>query len=124
MKKTYDLRVEGKNPDRLLEAAKNDIRKYIKRCRDKDLPAGMHFWTFTCLVGASEETAQSVHPQQLTEVIDATVAAGATALFAHIEPLAQARVYRNVAQPWGEDASGEGGGTGADIDNHPSDANQ
>ena len=102
MKKTYDLRLEGKNPERLLEAAKNDLRKYIKRCRDKALPTGTHFWHFVCKVGASEAQAVDVHPQQLTDVINSTVAAGATTLFAHIEPVAAARVYKNVAQPWGQ----------------------
>jgi hypothetical protein len=115
MKKTYELRVEGKNSDRLLETAKSDVRKYIKRCREKDLPTGKHFWHFMCRIGTSEESAVDVHPQQLTEVINATVAAGATQLFAHIEPVATARVYKNVAEPWtpadeqtnaaGEDAS-------------------
>lgn len=102
MKKTYDLCLEGKNPERLLEAAKNDVRKYIKRCRDKVLPAGTHFWHFVCKVGASEAQAIDVHPQQLTEVINSTVAAGAACLFVHIEPVATARVYKNVAQPWGQ----------------------
>ena len=78
MKKTYELRVEGKNSDRLLETAKSDVRR----------------------IGTSEESAVDVHPQQLTEVINATVAAGATQLFAHIEPVATARVYKNVAEPW------------------------
>ena len=102
MKKTYDLRLEGKNPDRLIEAAKNDVRKYIKRCRDKDLPAGTHFWHFVCKIGVDEAQAVDVHPQQLTEVINATIAAGATTLFASIEPVATARVYKNVAQAWGQ----------------------
>ncbi|MDA8599942.1 DUF6172 family protein [Burkholderiaceae bacterium] len=104
MKKTFDLRVPGKQPDRLLDAAKNDIRKYIKRCRSRDLPAGTHFWNFACLLGADEATAQAVHPQQLTEAINTLVAGGATALFASIEPQATARVYKNVAEPWSPDA--------------------
>ena len=33
MKKTFQLAVEGKNPERLLEATKHEIRKYIKRER-------------------------------------------------------------------------------------------
>ncbi|MEY4436090.1 MAG: hypothetical protein RL175_1045, partial [Pseudomonadota bacterium] len=30
MKKTFQLHVEGKHPDRLLEAIKHEIRKYLK----------------------------------------------------------------------------------------------
>ena len=33
MKKTFQLAQEGKKPDRLLEATKHEIRKYIKRER-------------------------------------------------------------------------------------------
>ena len=33
MKKTFPLKAEGKNPERLLEATKHEIRKYIKRER-------------------------------------------------------------------------------------------
>jgi hypothetical protein len=33
MKKTYPLNTEGKNRDRLLDAIKHDIRKYVARQR-------------------------------------------------------------------------------------------
>lgn len=39
MKKTYSLAIEGKHPDRLLEASKHDIRKYTKRERGKAVPS-------------------------------------------------------------------------------------
>ena len=35
MKKTFPLKAEGKNADRLLEATKHEIRKYIKREQNK-----------------------------------------------------------------------------------------
>ena len=35
MKKTFQLQVEGKHPERLLEAIKHDIRKYLKRERPR-----------------------------------------------------------------------------------------
>ena len=107
MRKTFDLRVPGKNPDRLLDAAKNEIRKYIKRCRARELPAGTHFWNFACLLGADEASAEPVHPQQLTERINTLVADGAIALFISIEPKATARVYKNVAEPWSPDGHSE-----------------
>jgi hypothetical protein len=40
LKKTYSLNLEGKNRDRLLDAAKHDIRKYVKRERAKALIFG------------------------------------------------------------------------------------
>ena len=46
VRKTYTLNIEGKNRDRLLEASKHDIRKYLKRERNKTLPAGVDYWDF------------------------------------------------------------------------------
>ena len=38
MRKTFPLHIEGKHPDRLLDATKHDIRKYLKRERSRALP--------------------------------------------------------------------------------------
>ena len=58
MKKTFQLRPEGKNPERVLEAIKHEIRKYLLRERRKPLPAGADYWDFDCRFGASLETAE------------------------------------------------------------------
>ena len=36
MKKTFQLNIEGKNRDRVLDAVKHEIRKYIKRERGRE----------------------------------------------------------------------------------------
>jgi hypothetical protein len=46
VKKTFQLRPEGKHPDRVLDATKHEIRKYLKRERRRDLPEGVDFWDF------------------------------------------------------------------------------
>lgn len=74
MKKTFQLHIEGKNPDRVLEAVKHEIRKYIKRERRRDLPEGVDFWDFDCKFGAAEETAEPVHLSAITGLIDGVVA--------------------------------------------------
>ena len=51
MRKTYHLDIEGRHPERLLEAAKHDIRKYLKRERRKPLPAGADIWDFDARFG-------------------------------------------------------------------------
>ena len=61
MRKTYLLNIEGKNRDRLLDASKHDIRKYVKRERSRALPAGVDFWDFDCKFGSNEATASGVH---------------------------------------------------------------
>jgi hypothetical protein len=74
MKKTFKLNIEGKNRDRVLEAVKHEIRKYVKRERRRDLPEGVDFWDFDCKFGKTEETAMVVHFATLTSLIDAVVA--------------------------------------------------
>jgi hypothetical protein len=73
MRKTFQLQVEGKHPDRLLEAIKHEIRKYIKRERRSELPEGSDFWDFDCRFGASAEAAEVVHLSAITGLIDGIV---------------------------------------------------
>lgn len=76
MRKTYPLNIEGKNRDRLLEASKHDIRKYVKRERSRALPAGVDYWDFDCKFGSSEATAAVVHFATLMGLIDTLVQEG------------------------------------------------
>ena len=76
MRRTYLLNIEGKNRDRLLEASKNDIRKYVRRERSRALPEGVDFWDFDCKFGGSEATAAAVHFATLTGLIDKAAAQG------------------------------------------------
>ena len=71
MKKIFKLNVEGKHPDRVLEAVKHEIRKYVKRQRRVPLPEGVDFWDFDCRFGATEESATVVHFATITALIDA-----------------------------------------------------
>lgn len=83
MKKTYTLKVEGKNRDRLLEAAKHDIRKYVKRERAKQLPAGADFWDFKCRLGADADSAQNLHFAELIPSVD-TIAQSADQFYVEV----------------------------------------
>lgn len=81
MKKTYPLQIEGKNPERVLEAVKHDYRKYVKRERRRELPAGVDFWDFDCLCGADAASAQPLHLEAITQALDALVQAGGLSVF-------------------------------------------
>ena len=70
MRKTFQLRPEGKHPDRVLDAVKHEIRKYIKRERRRALPEGVDFWDFDCKFGTAQDTAAEVHLAELTGLID------------------------------------------------------
>ena len=77
MKKTFALHPEGKNPDRVLDALKNELRKYMKRERRRDLPAGADFWDFDSKLGGDEASAEIVHPNALIAQLDALAKTGA-----------------------------------------------
>jgi Family of unknown function (DUF6172) len=70
MKKTFKLNLEGKNRDRVLEAVKHEIRKYVARERRRDLPTGVDFWDFDCKFGLNAESAEIVHFATITEHIN------------------------------------------------------
>ncbi|RYF32919.1 MAG: hypothetical protein EOO26_09850 [Comamonadaceae bacterium] len=84
MRKTFQLRPEGKNPDRVLEAVKHEIRKYIKRERRRELPANADFWDFDCRFGTAEETAAVVHLAELTGLIDAVAKAAGPQFYVEV----------------------------------------
>jgi hypothetical protein len=44
---------------RLIETAKHDIKKYMKRKRRKELPKGTDFWGFDFRYGSDEASAKS-----------------------------------------------------------------
>ena len=84
VRKTFKLQVEGKNPDRVLDAHKHEIRKYVKRQRRVPLPAGVDFWDFDCKFGSTEESAEVVHLAEIITRIDAAVAEGAEQFFVEL----------------------------------------
>ena len=88
MKKTFQLRPEGKHPERVLEAIKHEIRKYLLRERRKPLPAGADYWDFDCKFGASPEAAEVILIGRLTEHIDAAAAQEGASQF-YVELLAK-----------------------------------
>ena len=84
MKKTYALNTEGKNRDRLLDAAKFDIRKYVKRERARALPSGVDFWDFDCKLGADQASAAKLHFASLITSVDALAKQGADSFYVEV----------------------------------------
>jgi hypothetical protein len=96
VKKTFQLNIEGKHPERLLEAIKHEIRKYVKRQRRVTLPEGVDFWDFDCRFGATQATAVVVHFATITALIDAVAKEGGSAFY--IELLAKMG-HRTAKEP-------------------------
>lgn len=84
MKKTFPLQIEGRHPDRVLDALKHELRKYLKRERRRDLPAGVDYWDFDCRFGLSQDSAETVHLSQLTGRVDEAAKNGATQVYVEI----------------------------------------
>jgi hypothetical protein len=70
MKKTFLLTDAKKNPQRVLDSIKNNIRKYIKRENRKDLPEGSNFWKINCKFGNSEKNAIDIRFEDMMKNIN------------------------------------------------------
>ena len=88
MKKNFQIHEPGKADQRVIEAIKNDVRKYVKRERRKALPADVDFWDFDCRVGLEPATAQAKHLAEIAAAIEA-VAATEGAVSVYVEILAK-----------------------------------
>ena len=70
MKKSFKLKIPGRNDERVVEALKHDIRQYIKREKRKPTPQGADFWEFDCRFGFDESNAKAIAFSQITQSID------------------------------------------------------
>lgn len=95
MKKTFQLNIEGKNRDRVLDAVKHDIRKYVKRQRRVPLPEGVDYWDFDCRFGTSEDTAAVVHFATIMGLVDTVAREGGDSFYLEL----LAREGRRSARP-------------------------
>lgn len=84
MKKVFKLHIEGKNSDRVMEAIKHEVRKYVKRERAKTLPAGVDFWTFDCKFGVTAEVAEVLHVGEITKKMDEVALVGGDSFYVEI----------------------------------------
>lgn len=85
MKKIFKLTDPKKHEDRVLEAVKNDIRKYVKREKKKDLPdKATMYWDFDCKIGATSDDAEVVAYEELIKALDAVKSTGVLEVYVEI----------------------------------------
>ncbi len=84
MRKHFPLHIQGRHPDRVLDAVKHEVRKYLKRERRRDLPEGVDFWDFDCKCGLQAADAEVVHVAALIAAIDALAKTQATSVYVEI----------------------------------------
>jgi len=95
LKKLFKLQQADKNPDRILEAVKNEIRKYMKRERKKKLPEDAIYWDFDCRVGVNSETAEVVTASEIIAALDKAHADNVSECY--VEILAKASMKKETA---------------------------
>ena len=84
MKKTFQLHIDGKNPERVLDAVKHEIKKYIARERRRALPEGVDFLDFDCKFGPTAEAAEVAHLSAINGLIDALSAEGGKQFYVEV----------------------------------------
>ena len=71
MRKVFKFKAENKKEARVLEGIKNEIRKYVKREKKKELEdKGNMYWDFDCKVGESKEDAKEVIYEELLRAVE------------------------------------------------------
>ncbi len=70
MKKTFVLSHPKKALPRLVESYKYEVKKYLKRERNKALPKDADFWDFDCRYGVDEQSAKAIHLATINKHID------------------------------------------------------
>lgn len=98
MKKTFKLHIEGKNSDRLLDAIKHEVRKYVKREKRKTLPQGANYWAFDCKFGVTAEVAESLHLGEITKQMDVVSKAGGDSFYVEVIARPAVRTPRERAE--------------------------
>ena len=85
MKKIFKLTDAKKHEDRVLEGVKHEIRKYVKREKNKKLPDSKYtYWGFDCKIGATSDSAKTVDLDTLIKELDTIKTSGATECYVEI----------------------------------------
>jgi hypothetical protein len=69
MKKTFSMTSAKIPVARRVEAIKFEIKKYIKRERNKTLPPKVDFWDFDCRYGEDEASSKEIHLAEINKYI-------------------------------------------------------
>jgi hypothetical protein len=84
MKKTFELTHPKIKLARMVESAKHEVKKYLKRERNKTLPEGADYWDFDCKIGKTEQTADVIHVATISKEIDTILAEDTTSFYLEI----------------------------------------
>ena len=84
MKKTFSFAHPKKKRPRVADAIKHELKKYIKRERNKTLPEDVDFWDFDCRYGADEASCGVIHVSEINKVISEADVEGLETFFLEV----------------------------------------
>ena len=84
MKKTFSFTHPKKKRPRVADAIKHELKKYIKRERNKVLPEGVDFWDFDCRYGADELSCGVIHVSEINKCISEADVEGLESFFLEV----------------------------------------
>ena len=76
MRKVFSLVSERHKPARLVEQIKSEVKKYLKRERNKSLPEDHDYWGFNCRSGQASDSANVCHEKEIGRSLDHALAEG------------------------------------------------
>ncbi len=84
MRKTFSLTHEKIKTPRLVDAIKHEVKKYLKRERNKQLPQDADYWDFDCKYGVTQEQAEEIHVSSINKCIDSAEQSTLTSFYLEI----------------------------------------
>lgn len=107
MKKTFELTHPKLKRARLVDAIKYEVKKYIKRERNKQLPIDADFWDFDCKYGKSEMVADVIHISEINKKIDEADQSEAKSFYLEIMAKTGIRQKKPIENIYDENATEE-----------------
>lgn len=98
MKKTFKLKVENKNIDRVVDSIKNEIRKYTKREQRKPLPEDKDFWFFDCKFAKNSETPVKIPFSHVIKSVDEAASSNSETFYLEIISRAEKRKEKEILE--------------------------
>ncbi|TYL46719.1 DUF6172 family protein [Marinomonas sp. IMCC 4694] len=95
MKKNFVLSHPKLSYQRIIEAAKNEVKQYIKQERKKALPEGADFWGFNCKFGQVADKARSIHEGDINTNISSAQSQHWKSFYLEVIPAPKQRAKRN-----------------------------
>lgn len=107
LKKIFNLHVENKEPQRVVESIKNEIRKYIKREQKKALPENTDYWFFDCKFAKNEDEPRVIEFVDIIKNVNEASEENCQSFYLEILARAQKRPEKTIEEEINTDETEE-----------------